>query len=172
MAKGTREKCANHNCKNLQVASSGKNDEPGARYRAVCSRCHQYSYKGWILPDDVVDFKKYQCSNLNGHLGFDCATDHSKISDVRGKFHIDHIDGDCTNNSLSNLQELCLHCHQEKGMQSGDYAKTNNTGRTSQGRSSKGKATVNSIEAFHDKFYYEESDNDEEVTDDSIKKSA
>jgi hypothetical protein len=171
MANGIREKCANRNCKNLQVASRGRNGEPGARYRAVCSRCHEYSYKGLILPDDVMDFKKYQCSNINGHLGFECATDHSKISDPRGKFHIDHIDGDCTNNDLSNLQELCLNCHQEKGMRAGDYAKATNTANPTQGRKSKSKITRSSLDAFYDKFYYEESDNDG-VSNESVKRVA
>ena len=171
MANGIREKCANHGCNNLQVPSCGKIGDPGTRYRAVCSRCHEYSYKGLILPGSVVDFKKYECSNKNGRLGFDCATDHSKISDTRGKFHIDHIDGDCTNNSLSNLQELCLNCHQEKGMRAGDYAKATNTSKSNQGRTSKSKITTSSLEAFHDKFYYEEADNDG-VLDEQLKRIA
>lgn len=139
MANGLREKCANINCNNLQTPSQGKIDAPGTRYRAVCSRCHEYSYKGWLLPDDIIDFKKYVCSNIDGHLGFECATDHAKINDPRGKFQIDHIDGDCTNNGLSNLQELCLNCHQEKGMQSGDYAKKGVNPTISSVRRFKGK---------------------------------
>jgi hypothetical protein len=131
MANGQREKCANIGCNNLQIPSRGKIGAHGTRYRAVCSLCHESSYKGYNLPYGITDFKKYCCSNHNGKLGFPCSTDHSKIQDTRGKFHIDHIDGDCTNNQLDNLQELCLNCHQEKGMRAGDYAKTSNTGRAS-----------------------------------------
>lgn len=129
MANGQREQCANHGCDNLQVSSRGRIGEPGTRYRAVCGRCHMSSYGGQLLPSGITDFKKYCCSNLDGRLGFPCSTDHSKIQDPRGKFQIDHIDGDCTHNDLTNLQELCLNCHQEKGMRAGDYAKTTNTGR-------------------------------------------
>jgi hypothetical protein len=173
MANGIREKCANIGCNNLQVPSLGKIGEPGTRYRAVCSNCHKHSYNGWKLPDGITDFKNYQCSNQNGHLGFECATDHSKISDSRGKFHIDHIDGDCTNNALGNLQELCLNCHQEKGMRAGDYAKTTNvTNNSKSARISPGKASASAMDAFHKNFYYEVSDNDEELEHEKLKRVA
>jgi hypothetical protein len=37
---------------------------------------------------------------------------------------VDHIDGDFSNNSLSNLDELCPICHKLKGQQSGDFDNT------------------------------------------------
>jgi hypothetical protein len=155
MALGIPEKCANYGCNREQATSSGKKGEYGARYRPVCSKCHEASYKGTRLPFGVTDFKKYKCSNINGHLGFPCATDHTKIVDKRGKFQIDHIDGDHTHNSHNNLQELCLNCHQEKSMRDKDYSKTNVTVKTMDGHvlfEAVKKIKINKPESFDTLF--------------------
>ncbi len=35
--------------------------------------------------------------------------------------HVDHIDGDKSNNDPSNLQTLCMDCHEVKTLREGDY---------------------------------------------------
>jgi hypothetical protein len=40
-------------------------------------------------------------------------------SQSRDRYEIDHIDGDRTNNNISNLQKICVSCHKKKEYQSG-----------------------------------------------------
>ena len=39
------------------------------------------------------------------------------------KLHIDHIDGNRSNNELTNLQTLCKDCHHIKSLKNNDYAR-------------------------------------------------
>ena len=114
--------CVNPGCGKSATPVKGRVGQPGVRYRVFCSDCHISSYSETPLREGVVPFKKNQCSNLNGRLGFPCITDHSKFDQVstKGKFEIDHIDRNPNNNDPANLQELCMHCHKEKGMRQGD----------------------------------------------------
>ena len=53
----------------------------------------------------------------------------TKVPDwAKGMTEIDHIDGDCTNNDHSNLDELCPMCHKLKGQMAGDYNNTKRQG--------------------------------------------
>jgi hypothetical protein len=115
--------CINPGCGKFAVPVKGRVGQPGVRYRVFCGECHISSYSGTPLRSGVVPFKKNQCSNLDGRLGFPCITDHTKFDQVstKGKFDVDHIDGNPHNNDPANLQELCTHCHEEKGLRQGDF---------------------------------------------------
>ena len=121
--------CVNPGCGKLAVPMKGRVGEPGVRYRVYCSDCHVSSYSGSPLREGVTSFKKNRCSNIDGRLGFPCITDHTKFDKIstKGKFEIDHIDGNPDNNDPANLQELCQHCHKEKGIIEGDYNGYRNT---------------------------------------------
>ena len=112
--------CANPGCNNPVAIRKGNIRDGTANFRAQCEPCHRGRNKN----PDVESIRKGQCSNQNGRLGFECPTDHSKIKpDMKGSFHIDHIDGNRWNNDPSNHQELCAHCHNEKGKRCGDFSK-------------------------------------------------
>ena len=118
--------CVNPGCGKFSVPMRGRVGQPGVRYRVFCGECHISSYTETPLRPGVTAFKKNQCSNLDGRLGFPCITDHTKFDQVstKGKFEIDHIDRDPNNNDPANLQELCMNCHKEKGMRQGDFDRT------------------------------------------------
>ena len=115
--------CINPGCGKNAVPMKGKVGQPGVRYRVYCGNCHISSYSDMPLKPGVTPYKKNCCTNQDGHLGFPCITDHTKFDRIstKGKFEIDHKDGDPHNNDPDNLQELCQHCHTEKGMLGGDY---------------------------------------------------
>ena len=111
-----RPKCINQGC-SKPVAHSGQ------RYRPVCSHCHKAGYGAGEYAAGVTPFRKGECSNRDGHLGFECFVDWKRVKQQGGrvKTHIDHKDGNHLNNKTSNCEELCEICHSEKGRRSGDY---------------------------------------------------
>ena len=107
--------CINHGCSKPAMIDRG-------RYRIHCSHCQSASWGKWPHAPGVTPYKTGKCSNADGHLGFACSVDWSKIpSDAKGMTEIDHIDGDSTNHSYTNLDELCPICHKLKGQRAGDY---------------------------------------------------
>ena len=59
-----------------------------------------------------------KCENRDGSvLGYKC-THRIRLS---GQLHVDHINGDPTDNRPENLQTLCMMCHYEKTMLNKDY---------------------------------------------------
>jgi hypothetical protein len=114
-------KCANLGCNNHVSIRSGNIADGTAKLRPTCDPCHRGRNKN----KNVESFRKGLCSNHDDHFGFPCLTDHSRLGKemVKGSFHIDHIDGNRFNNEPDNLQELCAHCHQEKGIRNGDFCK-------------------------------------------------
>tara|TARA_R110000764_G_scaffold233780_1_gene327248 strand:+ start:1038 stop:1529 length:492 start_codon:yes stop_codon:yes gene_type:complete len=50
--------------------------------------------------------KPYECSNMKCNI-------HDKWLGERISLHLDHIDGDNTNNELDNLRFLCPNCHSQ-----------------------------------------------------------
>lgn len=54
--------------------------------------------------------KPLKCDNFKGYLGYQCT---ATIVD-QCQIHIDHWDGDRTNNSMENLKYLCANCHSYK----------------------------------------------------------
>jgi hypothetical protein len=70
---------------------------------------------------------------------------------AKGMTEIDHIDGDCTNNHPTNLDELCPMCHKLKGRQSGDFDNTKRH-RIQLPVGYKGKTRVNARNQFEALF--------------------
>jgi cytochrome c553 len=88
----------------------------GIRYRPICASCHAH---GGARPG-VVRFKRLICENIDGRLGFPCVIDWSKVHPKRNLTELDHKDGNHLNNTIENIQELCMVCHDEKSKQNGD----------------------------------------------------
>lgn len=113
--------CVNHGCNEYVILNSiDKQGRP--RYRPHCGHCQAASFGKHPHRLGVTPFKTGQCSNKDGHLGFPCLIKWSKVPKwAKGMTEIDHIDGDNSNNSIDNLQELCPICHKLKGQLNGDY---------------------------------------------------
>lgn len=114
-------RCVNHGCNEYVILSGiDKNNRP--RYRPHCGACQKASYGVGKHKPGVTPFKTGKCSNVDGHLGFDCLIKWSKVPKwAKGMTEIDHVDGDNSNNKPKNLQELCPMCHKLKGQLNGDY---------------------------------------------------
>ena len=133
-----RPTCINHGCEKPAMAQSCTNKEAEltGRWRIHCGNCQKASYGGTNLREGVTSFKIGRCSNVDGHLGFECCMNWKKVnkqfkkqSQVKGVHYytisgiteVDHIDGDPSNDDPDNLQELCSFCHKVKGQKAGDY---------------------------------------------------
>ena len=113
--------CVNHGC-NESVAYSHTDARGNKRWRPHCWHCQQASFGKREHRPGVVPFKTGKCSNIDGHLGFDCIIKWTKVPKwAKGMTEIDHIDGNHANNDPNNLQELCPMCHKLKGQLEGDY---------------------------------------------------
>ena len=116
-----RPTCINLGCKK-PVTFSHKDEQGNRRWRIHCSHCQGASYGKYPHAAGVTPFKTGRCSNVDSHLGFECATNWEKVpSWAKGMTEIDHKNGINTDNRVKNLDELCVHCHKLKGQLSGDY---------------------------------------------------
>lgn len=61
-------------------------------------------------------FRKPYCENVDGRLGYICNYDII----YQAQLHVDHINGNPSDNTESNLQTLCANCHIVKTIDSGD----------------------------------------------------
>ena len=84
--------------------------------RAKCSKHHSIDYG--IGDWEYKRHRKQYCENVDGRLGFTCTT---TIVDAEWQLDADHIDGNPSNNSKSNIQTLCKCCHVIKTKQEQDY---------------------------------------------------
>jgi hypothetical protein len=113
--------CINPGCGKPAMVSHAK-ATGDLRYRVHCGHCQKASYGGHPHAPGVTPFKTGQCSNTNGHLGFDCLIKWPEVPAwAKGMTEIDHKDGDPHNNVLENVEELCPICHKLKGQRNGDY---------------------------------------------------
>ena len=125
--------CINYGCNSK--CTYGDKDETGKkRYRIHCGNCQKASYgakdrngKIITLKEGVTAYKTGKCCNHDSHLGFECPVNFDKMpSWGKGLTEVDHINGNCNDNDLKNLQELCKYCHDFKGQLNGDYDNTKN----------------------------------------------
>jgi hypothetical protein len=120
-----RPVCINYGCDSGVSVMTGSIHDDNPRWRVHCGHCQAASYGKWPHRAGVTPYKTGRCSNTDGHLGFDCSINWKKIPPwATGMTEVDHIDGDFSNNGLSNLDELCPICHKIKGQQSGDFDNT------------------------------------------------
>jgi hypothetical protein len=112
--------CVNHGC-NKPVTYSRVDSSGQKRWRPHCGHCQGASYGRHPHAPGVTPFKTGRCSNSDGHLGFKCAISYRKAPWAVGMTEIDHKNGDCSDNFIENLDELCPMCHKRKGSLFGDY---------------------------------------------------
>ena len=111
--------CINHGC-GRPVTYSGTNKQGRKRYRPVCGHCHTAGRGAGNYAPGVTPFRTGVCSNIDGHLGWVCFIDWSRVQPGMVRTEIDHIDGNHMNNTPDNCQEVCSICHMEKGRRNGD----------------------------------------------------
>jgi len=114
---GPQPHCANPGC------IKPVNYNGGNRWGHFCTHCIRVSQGKFKPLRHVTYLRKFKCSNYNGKLlGFNCYTDWKLVKKDGARIitHMDHIDGDHTNNNPKNLQELCDHCHTRKSQLNGD----------------------------------------------------
>ena len=80
-------------CKERPVASHGINRRNQKVFKSTCNRCRHNTYQ---------KHKKTYCEKC----GF--------VPTVPSQLDVDHIDGNKTNNEITNLQTLCANCHRLK----------------------------------------------------------
>ena len=113
--------CVNHGC-GRPVTYQHKNEDGTKRWRVHCCHCQAASYGKWPHRSGVTPFKTGQCSNRDGHLGFDCLIKWSRVPKwAKGMTEVDHKNGDHSDNRPENLEELCPMCHKLKGQLAGDF---------------------------------------------------
>ena len=159
----TRGICINPGCGKPQA-------HDGRRWRVHCSHCQGSSYGKHPHAPGVTPWIQGQCTNHDSHLGFPCCIDYEKTPWAIGMTEVDHKDGNRGNNDSANLDELCPMCHKHKGQLAGDYNNQKHSVPAAK-RQPKG-SKIKKADAFHRIFQYLESDNDEEVADESIKRVA
>lgn len=117
---GIIPKCINIGCgREVAVRHVTKTDIPSLK--TECSRCMRARTKGKVIPG-VQFVKKHLCENSDGRLGFLCPIDSTRYSEFPSDcYHMDHINGNHTDNRIENIMTLCTMCHTRKGKMSGDF---------------------------------------------------
>lgn len=119
--------CAHPGCTNKR-AYAGINSKTGKSiYRKKCNSHYRQEladkrgFSNYVqYRNSTHPYKKYKktyCENIDGRLGFTCT---STIL-ISAQLEVDHIDGNPSNNELSNLQTLCNCCHSYKTILNEDY---------------------------------------------------
>lgn len=138
-------------CKNDYEAKNAgyKDHNDKLNQQAIQKGFFSTTHKKNLEADSYRCFKYYEpkCNNIDGHLGISCMTSHkiqkftkkalNKHGKIRNKFKnhskieemkvylnnltVDHIDGDPSNNCITNLQTLCSICHTKKTLINGDH---------------------------------------------------
>jgi 5-methylcytosine-specific restriction endonuclease McrA len=89
----------------MPFCNAPKDNAGNGNYHKYCSNHHKRKYG---MQGAYKRYRKEYCENIDGRFGFTCTT---TILITKVQLHVDHIDGDNTNDEVSNLQTLCADCH-------------------------------------------------------------
>jgi hypothetical protein len=95
--------------------------KPKGKYTALCSPCTKRLYEPG-RNRNVTKYKDKIERPYRKHVKSQCQSCGFK-SEFLCQFDVDHIDGDHTNNCLTNLQTLCANCHRLKTHLNQDWKK-------------------------------------------------
>jgi len=112
--------CVNVGCTRF-VAVRHWNDGLIPSLKTECAPCASARKSGKAL-EGIVRVKKHECENSDGRLGFLCPCDKSRYAEFPSDcYHMDHINGNHSDNRPENIMTLCVMCHTIKGKRDGDF---------------------------------------------------
>lgn len=112
--------CVNPGC-NRFVAVRHWNDGLIPSLKTECTTCSTARKKGKALPG-ITCVKKHTCENSDGRLGFSCPCDSTRYAELPSDcYHMDHMNGNHSDNRPENIMTLCMLCHTIKGKRDGDF---------------------------------------------------
>jgi 5-methylcytosine-specific restriction endonuclease McrA len=112
--------CINDGCSRF-VAVRHWNDDNLPSLKSECAMCATARKNGKIL-EGISFVKKHYCENKDGCLGFTCPCDKTRYAEFPSDcYHIDHINGNHSDNRRENIMTLCMMCHTIKGKREGDF---------------------------------------------------
>jgi len=113
-------KCINAGCTRF-VAVRHWNDGLLPSLKTECATCSTARKSGKTL-EGIKFEKKHYCENKDGRLGFMCPCDQTRYSEYPSDcYHMDHINGNHSDNRSENIMTLCTMCHTIKGKRDGDF---------------------------------------------------
>ena len=119
-------KCVNSGCIRF-VAVRHWNDGLIPSLKTECTTCSTARKSGKVI-EGITFEKKHYCENKDSHLGFMCPCDQSRYAEFPTDcYHMDHINGNHSDNRPENITTLCMMCHTIKGKRDGDFNGTKTT---------------------------------------------
>lgn len=112
--------CINDGCKNfVNIRHWSAQGNPSLKNECqICTSCRK---RGQTI-QGITFYKKQFCENKDGILGFTCPMDNNRYSEFPSDiYHMDHLDGNHYNNTLTNVKTFCAVCHTRKGKENGDF---------------------------------------------------
>lgn len=119
-AGGSLPNCINPGCaRPVQVRHWTNTGLPSLK--TECSSCASARKKGRVR-EGITIVKKHYCENQDGRLGFACPCDTARYAELPSDcYHMDHINGNHSDNRPENIMTLCTLCHTMKGARDGDF---------------------------------------------------
>lgn len=98
-------------CQAHQSKRNGKSKEGFIKYSKYCTHCEMAVYNQTTSTGRAFGYKLHKKTKCE-KCGF--------VPEHPCQLDVDHIDGDCSNNEIKNLQTLCANCHRLKTYQDGN----------------------------------------------------
>ena len=111
-----RPKCSSDECLN-SCTIKGTSTLGFKKYSKYCTKCSKHNHNLGAEHVRCLARKhsqKYNSSKYNKYIKGDSCEFCKFVAVVPGQMEVDHIDGNHSNNSHSNLQTLCANCHRLK----------------------------------------------------------